>query len=121
MSRFVNLAVPIPNTVTFTYRLPEGVEAPVGVRAAAPFGRRELTGFVVGHPDSAPPGVSVKEIRRVVDSEPLFDEEFLDLAKWVSGFYFCSLGESLQAMIPSGAGKSGSPGLATTPASRRFR
>ncbi|MFP4431235.1 MAG: primosomal protein N' [Spirochaetaceae bacterium] len=121
MSRLVNLAVPIPNTETFTYRLPEGIEAPVGVRAVAPFGRRELTGFVVGHPESGPPGVSIKEIRRIVDSEPLFDDGFLALAKWVSGFYFCSLGESLQAMIPSGrrevelSGVGDDPGVSPVP------
>jgi primosomal protein N' (replication factor Y) len=117
----VNLAVPIPNTETFTYRIPEGMEAPVGVRAVAPFGRRELTGFVVGHPDSAPPGVTLKEIRRVVDQEPIFDEDVIALGRWVSDFYFCSLGESLQAMIPSGrrevelSGVGDDPGVSPVP------
>ncbi len=121
MTRLVNLAFPIPRTETFTYTVPEGVQAPVGVRAVAPFGRREMTGFVVGTPSTLPEGIALKQVRRVVDSEGLFDESLLDLARWVSGFYLCSLGEALQAMIPSGrrevalSGVGEDPGVSAVP------
>jgi primosomal protein N' (replication factor Y) len=71
----------------------------------APFGKREIMGYVVGRRESPPEGVdpgNIKALRRVVDKEPLFDPEDLALARWVSGYYLCGLGEALAAMIPSG-------------------
>jgi primosomal protein N' (replication factor Y) len=70
-----------------------------------PFGRREMTGYIVGERDTPPPGVdssAIKAVRRVVDQEPVFDDEDLQLAQWIAGYYLCSLGEALASMIPSG-------------------
>jgi primosomal protein N' (replication factor Y) len=83
---------------------PKG-EAAVGKRVMAPFGRRELTGYVVGERQEPPPGVAegaIKAIRRVVDAEPIFDREDIELSQWMAGYYFCGPGEALAAMIPSG-------------------
>ena len=48
------------------------------------------------------PGVEVKEVKRVIDTRPLFDGRVIALAAWMSRMYMCSLGEALSAMIPSG-------------------
>jgi primosomal protein N' (replication factor Y) len=80
-------------------------QAAFGKRAMAPFGKRELLGYIVAERAEAPPGMeprAIREIRRVVDAEPVFGEEDLALAAWISGYYLCSLGEALAAMIPSG-------------------
>jgi primosomal protein N' (replication factor Y) len=71
----------------------------------APFGAREILGYVIDGRESPPEGMApqnIKAVRRVVDKEPVFDAEDLALARWVSGYYLCSLGEALAAMIPSG-------------------
>jgi primosomal protein N' (replication factor Y) len=101
----VDIVFDIPLDRTFTYRKDGKAEAWPGRRVMAPFGKREVMGFVVGEREAPPEGVetaSIKAVRRVVDKETLFDMEDLALARWVSGYYLCALGEALAAMIPSG-------------------
>ncbi len=103
MSRFVELAFNLPVRKAFTYALPDGLSATTGQRVAAPFGARKLTGMVVGERDSAPVGVAeIREITRVIDERPIFDDKVVQLARWMSRMYMCSLGEALSAMLPAG-------------------
>ncbi|WP_010258344.1 replication restart helicase PriA [Treponema primitia] len=97
--------VPIRENPVFTYRGDPKGEAGVGKRVMAPFGRREMTGYIIGERAEPAAGLSegsIKAIRRVVDAEPIFDESDIDLARWMAGYYLCGLGEALAAMIPSG-------------------
>ena len=102
---YYELAFNIPAKNCFTYLRDEKNEAAFGKRVMAPLGKRDCLGYIVGERESPPPGLkesSLKAIRRVVDKEAIFDNDDLDLAKWVSGYYFCSLGEAISAMLPSG-------------------
>src|SRR5271169_4907740 len=102
-SRFVELVFNLPVRRAFTYLLPEGTDAVVGRRVSAPFGKRMLTGFAVSEPAAPPTGVAeLREVTRIIDSRPLFNDRVLSLAAWISRMYMCSLGEALSAMIPSG-------------------
>ena len=103
----VQVALPVPLDRVFTYAVHSGEEGStpfipeVGCRVIVPFGRRTLTGVVVSH-DPPPESLgSLKEISRVLDSEALFDREYLSLARWVSASYLSPLGEVLSAMLPS--------------------
>lgn len=123
--RYIEVVFNVPVEGPFTYRVPEDPSvqgkrrraapppAPdVGFRVIAPFGRRTLQGFVVGLRDQAPAHLeTVKEISRVIDREPLFDEEYLELARWVARMYFATLGECLSAMLPGGRRESELPAL----------
>jgi primosomal protein N' (replication factor Y) len=103
MSRFVELVFNLPVRKVFTYTLPEGAVAGLGWRVSAPFGSRTLTGLVVGEPQGPPEGVTeIRDVKRVIDSRPIFDDRVLSMARWMSRMYMCSLGEALSAMIPSG-------------------
>ena len=102
----------LPVRRAFTYLLPEGTEGVLGRRVSAPFGSRMLTGFVVGEPQAPPEGVAeLREVKRVIDSRPLFNDRVLTLARWISRMYMCSLGEALSAMIPSGRQGRGDRGV----------
>ena len=110
---YLEIACNVPVDRRFTYRAPEDREVPVGSRVIVPFGRRNVTGFVVGHATEPPTGLrEIKPISRVVNDEPLFDDAYLELAEWVRRMYFASLGETLAAMIPSGRRESTLPSLA---------
>lgn len=112
---FVRLAFPIPVEDTFWYRVGDGSSPSVGMRVEAPLGRRKkVTGYVVeirqlhGSLDAATAirefSVPLEKLRntiRTVDSEPLFDEEALELASWLASMYHCALGEALSAMLPT--------------------
>ncbi|MGO9411836.1 MAG: primosomal protein N' [Spirochaetia bacterium] len=103
MNRYVELAFNLPVKRQFTYKVPERIEIPVGGRVSAPFGSRLLTGVVVSTPAAPPEGVAeIREVKRAIDRKVLVDEATLDLARWMSRMYMCSLGEALFAMIPGG-------------------
>ena len=102
MPRYLEVAFNLPLHRHFTYLDLEDAATQPGVRVVAPFGRRRVTGFVVGVSRRAPPGVELRAIGRRVDAQPVFDSALLELARWVADTYLCSLGEALAAMIPAG-------------------
>ena len=102
MPRYLEVAFNLPLRQPFTYLDLADAATEFGMRVAAPFGRRRVTGFVVGVARQAPPGVELRAIGRRVDAQPVFDAALLKLARWVADTYLCSLGEALAAMIPGG-------------------
>jgi primosomal protein N' (replication factor Y) len=105
LAAFFDLVFDIPAEQSFTYRIDNKNEAAVGKRAMVPFGKRDCLGYITSERENPPEGVkdeAVKKIRRVVDSEPLFDEREIENAKWMAGFYLCSTGQAISSMIPSG-------------------
>ncbi len=47
-----------------------------------------------------PSDVPLKEALRLIDAEPVIDEELLALGRWISGYYCAPLGEVLRSMLP---------------------
>lgn len=94
-----------PSQESYTYQIDDKWEASVGKRAMVPFGRRDCLGYIIGERENPPQGVkenAIKKIRRVVDSEPLFDDNDIEIARWMAEYYLCSTGQALASMIPSG-------------------
>lgn len=110
-TELVEVAFNTPVNQTFTYQWTGEKKVTVGCRITAPFGKRKLTGWVIGLPHKVPTGFDLKEIEKVVDSEPLFDEDLLDLARWIASLSLCSLGEALAVMLPGGRQERDIPAL----------
>ena len=105
MAPFFDLVFDIPADQSFTYRIDEKAEASAGKRAMVPFGRRDCLGYIIAEREDIPEGLKgkpVKKIRRVVDAEPVFDNNDVEIARWMAGYYLCGTGQALAAMIPSG-------------------
>jgi primosomal protein N' (replication factor Y) len=101
--RYVEVAFNLPVRKLFTYTLPGDSPATLGYRVSAQFGKRQLTGHLVGERAAAPEGVlEIRDVKRVIDTRPVFDERMLSLARWMARMYMCSLGEALSCLIPSG-------------------
>jgi len=103
--KYFDIIFDIPAEQSFTYQIDDKNEASAGKRAMVPFGRRDCLGYIIAERESLPEGVTetnIKKIRRVVDSDILFGSKDIETARWVSSFYFCSTGQALSAMIPSG-------------------
>lgn len=100
--KFVQIVFPLPIDQAFTYQVPSELRelAQVGCRVIAPFGHRRLTGFIIDFKESTDLK-DLKVILDVLDSVPLFSNEIIKLAKWISEYYLCSLGEALKASVPS--------------------
>ncbi|MDD3365712.1 MAG: primosomal protein N' [Sphaerochaetaceae bacterium] len=100
---YAHVVLKVPLARQFTYVVPEGMITEVGMRAVVPFGKRELTAFVVGLSAEIPEvSYTIKPIKRMIDKEPLFGIAEIELSRWIARFYLCSEGEALSAMIPSG-------------------
>ncbi|QQO07487.1 replication restart helicase PriA [Breznakiella homolactica] len=107
---YVDVVFDVPLNQVFSYRKDAKNEACPGKRVMAPFGRREALGYVIAERKEPPPGVpepNIKQIRRVVDKEPVFEDGEAALAFWMAGYYLCGAGEALAAMVPSGRRSTG--------------
>ena len=67
----------------------------------------KTTGFIIEIRDTVPENypadpAKIRPIKRIVDKEPLFGEELISMAKWLSHYYLCTFGEAVFSMIPSG-------------------
>lgn len=97
----IQVAIPLPITGLFTYRLPEHLasQARVGLRVRVPFRNRTITGFIV---DDTPGETAAqpKDVLEILDSKPVLDDHLLRLAKWIANYYFSSWGEAIQNMLP---------------------
>lgn len=105
MAALYDVALPVPVERPFTYKAPVDAdsEIPTGVRVVVPFGRRTLTGVVVGRPSGSElPPAKLKPIRDVLDAIPVFTPEMLELAEWMSRYYLSPIGETLRTMLPQG-------------------
>ena len=107
----VILNLPVNQGFTYSYIPPEK-EKPelvpeIGKRAEIMFGNKKTQGFIISIQDTIPancpvvPG-KIKPIKRVIDKEPLFGKDLIEMATWVSRYYLCTLGEAVFSMIPSG-------------------
>ena len=100
---FADIALPTPLDRLFTYSVPPSFAARAarGSRATVPFGSRRLTGVILKvHSTQPEAGLAVKDIFRILDDEPVLEENMLALANWIAGYYCAPIGEVLRAMTP---------------------
>lgn len=102
--KYAQIALPIPVDQTFTYRVPDEIceDLNIGVRVLVPFGPRRLTGYIISlsNTTNIP---NIKPVLDVLDTEPIISNELLRLARWISEYYICPLGEAIRAMLPAGS------------------
>lgn len=93
----VDVAVPLPVFGSFTYIAER--EIPPGTPVVVPFGRREVSGWVVGKGTERE---ELKPIVRELDEAPAFDAHQLALYRWIADYYLAPLGEVIATATPAG-------------------
>ena len=115
------LNLPVNQGFTYSYIPPEKEKSElvpqIGKRAEIMFGNKKTEGFIISISDKIPENCPVeaskiRPVKRIIDKEPLFGEELIEIAKWVSHYYLCTLGEAVFSMIPSGRRDSSAGGFA---------
>lgn len=102
---FAEVIIPVPLKTTFTYRIPFELNdfVQTGVRVVVPFGKkRVLTGIVKSVTDKAPKGYSARYILELLDENPVVTPTQLWFWQWIASYYMCSVGEVMNAALPSG-------------------
>jgi primosomal protein N' (replication factor Y) (superfamily II helicase) len=110
----IEVAVPLYLDRTYTYLVPDPLRGAVraGMRVLVPFGRRTLTGYVLGRGEAN--GGELKEILQVLDREPLVTAAELEFLRWTAAYYHHPLGEVLKAALPSGINVTGRKRVVTS-------
>ncbi|MFN8057830.1 MAG: primosomal protein N' [Vicinamibacterales bacterium] len=97
---FVTVAIPVPLAVGLTYRVPPALKVAPGVRVVVPLGTRRATGVVVTIGSTVSSSNHVRDIVDVLDDEPFFPADILELAQWIAEYYLCGPGEALASASP---------------------
>ncbi len=99
-----------PVDQVFSYRIPARLaeSAVPGARVRVPLGRGNTpaVGYCVRVDESAEVEPRrVKDVLEVLDDPPLVDAAMLELTRWMAGYYACSWGQALEAVVPAGVKK----------------
>lgn len=100
--RMIDVLVEANINTTFTYYVPALLkdQVKIGKRVLVPFGGRELEGFIMGIHNQEDLEFEPKEIIRIIDENPVLNEEMIDLGNYMSEYYFAPLIKCYQAMLP---------------------
>src|SRR5258707_15636791 len=97
----VRVALDVPLARLFDYALPEGMQVAPGDRVIVPFGARQRLGVVIEiDAASALAANRLKTLVAVRDDAPRLPKEWLDLMRFLAGYYQRPLGETVIASLP---------------------
>jgi primosomal protein N' (replication factor Y) len=106
MKEIVEVAIGLPVSKTFHYRIPEKMRGSlqVGMRVLVPFKGRKVTGFAIDLLDHSPSEIAEKlrEVEDLLDETPLIDSQLLRFYRWISNYYLYPLGEVIKTGLPPG-------------------
>ncbi len=102
-TEYIEVAVALPVFKAFTYRTPESLAdyMATGKRVLIPFGRRRVTGYVLG-PSREVDDKELKAVLDVLDEQPLFPSAMVAFFRWISDYYKYPLGEVIKNALPGG-------------------
>ncbi|MCB0737694.1 MAG: primosomal protein N', partial [Bacteroidetes bacterium] len=118
-TRFVEVIIPLFLEKSFTYRLPRNITDSdlYGKRVIVPFGRRHLyTGIVINETTTPPTEYDAKYVIDLLDEIPIVDRVHLEFWTWLADYYMCSIGEVMDAALPSGMKIKSETAIALNPA-----
>lgn len=104
MSRYADVVLPLPLGETFTYSLPDSLQAcvQVGSRVIVPLGNRKYYSAIVVCLHDNKPEYATKEVAELAGESPLVLPSQLQLWRWIADYYLCSLGDVYKAALPAG-------------------
>ena len=90
---------------TFTYAC-DGFSVQRGVRVQVPFGKTSIIGFVmqvetITEQQAAGYGFTIRPIDKVIDEEPLLNEELFALGEWMAKTCIVPMISCFQCMLPA--------------------
>ncbi|HSO19618.1 MAG TPA: primosomal protein N', partial [Desulfosarcina sp.] len=116
----VSVAVAMPVHEPFSYSIPPHLidQAQAGKRVLVPFGRRTVTGYLIG-PAHRPTVQEIKHILDVLDEVPLFPAAMIPFFQWIAAYYMHPLGLVIGTALPAGLNLSDTAVLTLREAGRK--
>ena len=102
MSLFAEIAIPAAVDMLFTYSVPLDLQERIqcGQHVRISFGTRTMTGFAIRLPKL--PHKKIKPISTIIDEEPIFTTEMMNVLQWIADYYIAPLGEVMKSALPQG-------------------
>ncbi|MBW8049302.1 MAG: primosomal protein N' [Cytophagales bacterium] len=103
--KFVNVILPLPLPKPYTYKVPSELDSlvKIGSRVIVQFGKKRILTAVIVHIHENPPQeYEAKYLMELLDDEPSFNSHQFELFNWIAEYYMCTIGEVLNAALPSG-------------------
>ncbi|MER2491380.1 primosomal protein N' [Catenovulum sediminis] len=98
---FAQIALGVPLRRLFDYKIPTHFNVKVGCRVEVPFGRQLLVGLVIAIKDHTDfDAAKVKEIKRLLDITPIYNQQMLSTLAWLQSYYLCPPGEVFINLLP---------------------
>ncbi len=99
LRKTAEVAVFLPVMQTYHYHFGKETENLLkpGVRVVVPFRNRSVVGVFTRFTKS---DIETKEIKTVLDENPLFPQKLFELAEWISKYYLCGPGEVFKLIAP---------------------
>ncbi|OUJ75569.1 replication restart helicase PriA [Hymenobacter crusticola] len=101
---FVDVILPLPLPKLYTYRVPYEMndEVVIGGRVIVQFGAKRTLSCIVAAVHETPPAqYQAKYILEFIDDAPVVTQPQLKLFRWMADYYMCTLGEVINAALPS--------------------
>lgn len=98
------MILPLPLPKLYTYRVPYEMndEVMVGARVIVQFGAKKVLSCIVAAIHQNPPeGYQAKYLLEVIDEKPVVTTHQLRLFNWIAEYYMCTIGEVINAALPS--------------------
>ena len=105
ITKFAEIILPLAVPNLFTYRVPYemNVTIEVGKRVIVQFGKKKLySGIVESIHETPPKFYEAKYIDSILDEYPIVNLHQLKFWKWISEYYLCTIGEVMNAALPTG-------------------
>lgn len=105
IKNYATVILPIAVPKAYTYEIPNELMEDIqfGVRAEVQFGRNKLyAALVVDIHQQKPEEYRPKKIHSILDEAPIITTQQVDFWRWIAQFYMCTVGEVMNAALPSG-------------------
>ena len=105
MELFADVILPLALRNSFTYSVPVNLQRKIkiGSRAVVEFRTQKLyTAIVLRIHENKPADYKTKPIENILDDFPVVNQTQLDFWKWMADYYLCTMGEVMNAALPSG-------------------
>lgn len=101
---YADIILPLPLYSLFTYSVPDSLAGRVGqgIRVLVPFGKSKTYVGLVVRTHNNKPDFNVKDISTVMDDAPVVNAVQLELWRWMADYYLSSVGDVMNAALPSG-------------------
>jgi len=101
---FCDVILPLPLPKLYTYRVPYEMndDVVIGGRVIVQFGAKKTLSCIVAAVHETPPALyQAKYVLEFIDDAPVVTQPQLKLFRWMADYYLCTLGEVINAALPS--------------------